>query len=120
MNQELFEIGGWVVTPWKLVGYAGVACFGGRWLLQIIVSTKARKPVLPSIFWAITLVGAMLQMSYFIWGKNDSVGILASASPLLIGAYNIYLEMTHRKRLAGDSETTAEPAAPQKDDDAQA
>lgn len=104
MDTVLFDFGGWVITPWKLVGYLGVGCFGLRWLVQIVASARERRAVVPVVFWLITLCGASFQLSYFVWGKNDSVGILASVSPILIAAYNLYLELGYRKDRRVDRE----------------
>lgn len=88
---------GLVITPWKLVGYAGVGLFAGRWFVQLIASRVARKPTMPRLFWYMSLSGSLLLLSYFIWGKNDSVGILSNLFPAFIAAYNLYLDITHKR-----------------------
>jgi lipid-A-disaccharide synthase-like uncharacterized protein len=35
MNHVLFTVFGFVVTPWKMVGYVGVVLFAGRWFVQM-------------------------------------------------------------------------------------
>jgi lipid-A-disaccharide synthase-like uncharacterized protein len=94
----------WSVTPWKLVGYTGTFMFAGRWLVQFLASRKARRTVMPMLFWYMSLCGSMMILSYFIWGKNDSVGILGNLFPAFVALYNIYLEVSHRRResAAGD------------------
>ena len=95
MNEVLFEVLGASVTPWKLVGYVGVFMFAGRWLVQLLASTKEKKPTFPRLFWLMSLCGSTLLLSYFIFGKNDSVGILSNAFPAAIALYNLYLDITH-------------------------
>jgi lipid-A-disaccharide synthase-like uncharacterized protein len=104
MRRELFEGAffgvPWSVTPWKLIGYTGTCMFAGRWFVQFLASRKARRAVLPMAFWYMSLTGSLMTLSYFIWGKNDSVGILGNLFPAFVACYNIYLEMSHRRRNA--------------------
>ncbi len=99
MHDVLFVLLGASVTPWKIVGYVGVFMFAGRWFVQLISSTKEKKPTFPLAFWIMSLVGSMLLLAYFIFGKNDSVGILSNAFPAGIALYNLYLEITHRSKM---------------------
>jgi lipid-A-disaccharide synthase-like uncharacterized protein len=98
MNETLCYLFGIKLTAWKLVGYLGIAMFGGRWLVQMWYSRKAGKSVIPRAFWLMSLCGCLLCLLYFIFGKNDSVGILAYITPLGVAGYNLYLDITHAKR----------------------
>ncbi|MDL5052641.1 lipid-A-disaccharide synthase N-terminal domain-containing protein [Oscillatoria laete-virens NRMC-F 0139] len=53
----------------------------------------------PRVFWIMSLCGSILLLSYFIFGKNDSVGILSNLFPSVIAIYNLYLDITHHKSL---------------------
>jgi lipid-A-disaccharide synthase-like uncharacterized protein len=99
MHDVLFVFLGASVTPWKIIGYVGVFLFAGRWFVQLISSTKEKKPTFPLAFWLMSLGGSLLLLAYFIFGKNDSVGILSNAFPAGIALYNLYLELTHRSRV---------------------
>ena len=99
MHETLIEFFGIRITGWKVIGYAGVFLFSARWFVQLWASRKARKPVLPTIFWVMSLAGSLLCLAYFVFGKNDSVGILAYLFPSAVSAYNLRLEFTHRRRL---------------------
>jgi len=92
MNEVLLETFGVVVTPWKIVGYVGVAAFAGRWLVQVMASHRGGEPIVPRSFWYMSLVGSLLLLSYFIFGKNDSVGVLSNLFPASIAAYNLFLD----------------------------
>ena len=96
----IFEILGMtlVITPWKIVGYVGVVLFAGRWFVQLWASRRSRKVVMPRLFWYMSIVGSLMLLSYFIFGKNDSVGILSNSFPFLIASYNLYLDVTHKRR----------------------
>ena len=97
MNETLFELFGAKVTAWKLVGYLGVALFTARWFVQMLASKKAGRPVMPILFWLLSVLGSLLCLTYFVFGKNDSVGILAYLFPTLVAIYNLLLELSHRR-----------------------
>jgi len=97
MNQELWIAFGVTITPWKLVGYLGVLLFAGRWFVQVYYSRRLRRPVVPTVFWLMSIAGSALLLAYFIFGKNDSVGILANLFPATVAVYNLYLDLRHRR-----------------------
>lgn len=92
MNTVLTDAFGVVVTPWKLIGYLGVLLFAGRWFVQLLASRIKGKVVMPRMFWYMSISGSFLLLSYFVFGKNDSVGILSNAFPLFVALYNLYLD----------------------------
>jgi len=100
MNEVILQAFGVVVTPWKLVGYLGVLLFSGRWVIQVLYSRYYKRPVLPRLFWYMSISGSLALLSYFTFGKNDSVGILSNLFPALIASYNLYLDL-RRRRAAG-------------------
>ncbi len=100
MNETIFTLFGVVVTPWKLIGYVGAFMFTGRWFVQMWASKIKKRPVVPRLFWYMSITGSLMCLSYFIWGKNDSVGILLNLFPASVAFYNLYLDIYHRKSLA--------------------
>jgi lipid-A-disaccharide synthase-like uncharacterized protein len=88
-----------VFTPWKVVGYVGVVMFGGRWLPQLIASRKAKMVRMPRIFWVMSVVGSFCLLSYFTFGKNDSVGVLSNLFPACVATYNLFLDIRHVRRV---------------------
>ena len=99
MNEELLwmEWTGLHVTWWKLIGYTGALMFGGRWVIQFIASKRAGKPVIPRVFWYMSLVGSMMTLSYFLFSaKQDSVGVLQNLFPMFTAGYSLYLDIKHR------------------------
>ncbi|MGA2684983.1 MAG: lipid-A-disaccharide synthase N-terminal domain-containing protein [Verrucomicrobiota bacterium] len=99
MNEPLLRIANEVITPWKLVGYAGAFTFSARWVVQMLASWKLQRSVFPRFFWYMSMIGSLLLLSYFTFGKTDSVGILSNLFPLGIAAYNLFLEFKKRARL---------------------
>ena len=99
MNEELLwmEWTGLHVTWWKLIGYTGALMFGGRWVVQFIASKRAGKPVIPRVFWYMSVVGSMMTLSYFLFSaKQDSVGVLQNLFPMFTAGYSLYLDIKHR------------------------
>jgi lipid-A-disaccharide synthase-like uncharacterized protein len=70
--------------------------FGGRWLVQFIATKRARKPVIPRMFWYMSIAGSLMTLAYFIFGKNDSVGILQNLFPSFTALYSLHADNRHR------------------------
>ena len=84
-------------TPWKVIGLVGALMFGGRWIAQFIASKRAGKPVIPRVFWYMSLVGSVMTLSYFLFSaKQDSVGVLQNLFPTFVALYNLVLDIRHR------------------------
>lgn len=98
MNEILLQCFGVTITGWKLVGFIGALMFTSRWFLQLYASKKAKRPVITQWFWTLSLVGSLMTLSYFIFGKNDSVGIIQNLFPAFIAIYNLYLERQYTRR----------------------
>ena len=96
-----------IITAWKLIGYAGVAIFAGRWFVQLAASHLAKRSTIPRLFWYLSLLGSVLLLSYFTFGKNDSVGILSNLFPSFIAGYNLFLDVRHGKRMEESTEAPA-------------
>jgi lipid-A-disaccharide synthase-like uncharacterized protein len=67
-----------------------------------------KRPVVPTAFWLMSISGSLLLLSYFTFGKNDSVGILSNLFPAGVASYNLFLDLRHRRR-RGDAEPVVEP-----------
>ncbi len=97
MNEPLIVAFGVTITTWKLIGYLGVTLFAGRWFVQMFYSRRHGRPVVPTVFWLMSISGSLLLLSYFTFGKNDSVGILSNLFPAGVAGYNLVLDLRHRK-----------------------
>jgi lipid-A-disaccharide synthase-like uncharacterized protein len=97
MNDELLMLFGVKVTAWKLIGYSGVLLFAGRWFVQLAASKAKGRPVMPTLFWYMSASGSVLLLAYFIFGKNDSVGVMSNLFPLFVALYNLYLDTKNRR-----------------------
>lgn len=81
------------VTGWKILGYCGILMFGARWLVQAWHRKRTGRAEMPTAFWIISLVSATMVTMYFIWGKNDSVGIIGNALPAGVALYNLIQDL---------------------------
>jgi hypothetical protein len=63
---DLFEV---VITPWKIVGYLGILLFTVRWIVQVLATRLDGRPVIPPLFWMMSMAGSTLLLCYFIWGR---------------------------------------------------
>jgi lipid-A-disaccharide synthase-like uncharacterized protein len=93
MNEIIGIPFGVVITPWKLVGYVGVLLFAGRWVVQLWAARREGRPVIPRVFWTMSMAGSALLLAYFTFGKNDSVGVLSNLFPMAVAAYNLFLDV---------------------------
>ena len=101
MDQELVWLGwtGLHMTPWKLIGLTGAGLFGARWLVQFVASRRARRPVIPRVFWYMSLAGSLMALSYFLFSsKQDAVGVLQNLLPAFTAAYSLYLDIRHSRQ----------------------
>jgi lipid-A-disaccharide synthase-like uncharacterized protein len=97
VNSIIGHFLGIAITPWKLVGYLGVLLFAGRWVVQLIASRMSGKPTMPTLFWHMSIAGSVLLLGYFIFGKNDSVGVLSNMFPLFVALYNLRLHKAAKR-----------------------
>jgi len=97
MRDVIGSVFGIIVTPWKLIGFLGALMFAGRWLVQALATKRAGKPTIPRSFWIISLAGSAMVTSYFIWGKNDAVGVLTNLLPASVAFYNLVMDIRHRR-----------------------
>ena len=92
------------LTPWKIVGFAGTLMFTSRWFVQLYYTRKYKRVVMPLAFWWLSVCGSVLLLAYFVFGKNDSVGILSNFFPMFVSVYNLVVHLRHRKNsMTGDA-----------------
>ena len=90
---------GVAVTPWKIIGYLGAMLFAARWLVQLAASRRAGRPVIPRVFWYMSISGSAMTLAYFTFSaKSDSVGVLQNLFPAATALYSLYLDLYHERR----------------------
>ena len=83
---------------WILVGLGGQVLFMMRFVIQWIVSEKAKRSVIPVAFWWLSIGGAMILLAYAIY-RADPVFILGQSLGFFIYARNLWL--IHAERRTG-------------------
>ncbi|HJP98225.1 MAG TPA: lipid-A-disaccharide synthase N-terminal domain-containing protein [Rhodanobacteraceae bacterium] len=83
------------ITPWKAVGFLGAVMFASRWFVQFYATRKHKRVTMPLSFWVLSIGGSALVLAYFIFGKNDSVGIVQNVFPAFVAVYNLVVHLRH-------------------------
>jgi lipid-A-disaccharide synthase-like uncharacterized protein len=98
MHDVLANLHLFILTPWKIIGLLGTLLFTARWFVQFYATKKNKKVTVPMSFWYLSLSGSVFTLAYFIWGKNDSVGIIQTAFPMLVSFYNVFAHLKHHNK----------------------
>lgn len=68
--QYLHELYIQTKDPWALVGWAGQAIFGSRFIVQWLASERQKKSVIPVSFWYLSILGSLLLLAYGFYVKQ--------------------------------------------------
>ncbi len=74
---------------WLAIGLLGQVAFSARFAIQWLATERARRSVVPTAFWVLSIAGSMLLLAYAIY-RRDPVFILGQSAGLLIYARNLY------------------------------
>lgn len=91
-------------TFWIAIGFAGQALFSARFLIQWIASERARKSVVPKLFWYFSIAGGATLFAYAVW-RQDPVFMVGQGFGLIVYVRNILLI-----RREGDGQSQQEKA----------
>jgi lipid-A-disaccharide synthase-like uncharacterized protein len=103
MNLHAITLPEWLVLA---VGFGGQALFSARFLVQWVASERAKRSVVPEVFWVLSMAGGVTLLVYAIY-REDPVFMVGQATGLAIYARNLWL--IHREKnsaaalAAGDS-----------------
>ncbi|MAS87125.1 MAG: lipid A biosynthesis protein [Micavibrio sp.] len=78
-----------ISTVWLVIGLVGQSLFFMRFVVQWLASEKAKKSVMPDIFWYFSLAGGIVLLTYSIH-RQDPVFILGQSIGLFVYCRNIY------------------------------
>ncbi len=81
---------------WILTGLGGQLLFMMRFLVQWVVSEKAKRSVIPVAFWWLSIGGAVVLLAYAIY-RADPVFILGQSMGFFIYARNLWLIHAQRR-----------------------
>jgi len=81
---------------WIVIGLIGQAIFSLRFIVQWLASEKAKKSVIPNVFWYLSIAGSLTLLAYAIHQK-DPVFILGQATGSFIYLRNLTLIKRNNK-----------------------
>ncbi len=93
---------------WSVVGLAGQFTFGGRFILQWLVSEYKKRSHVPIAFWYLSLIGSIILLAYSIHRK-EPIFILGFLLNSAIYIRNLHLIYKHKQ--------TGEVTVVEKDED---
>jgi lipid-A-disaccharide synthase-like uncharacterized protein len=84
---------------WELTAFVGEAMFGGRFILQWLVSEYKKESHIPIAFWYMSIIGTVILLAYSIHIEKP---VLILAFTLQIGIYarNLVLIKKHKDKTA--------------------
>lgn len=86
----ILHVGSWTEFWWVAFGLFGQLMFTGRFLVQWIASERAKKSVVPVIFWYFSMAGGLILLAYAIY-RRDPVFVLGQSLGVFIYARNLWL-----------------------------
>ncbi len=81
---------------WTAFGLIGQLTFGGRFVIQWLVSEFKKKSHVPIIFWYLSIVGSIILLIYSI-NRKEPVFVLGFSLNTLIYFRNLYLIYKHKE-----------------------
>ncbi len=81
---------------WAIVFFIGQALFGGRFIIQWIVSEYKKRSHVPEIFWYLSLAGSIVLLIYSIHMRHP-LFMLSFSLNTFIYIRNIHLIFKHAK-----------------------
>lgn len=97
---RFLNITSWTGIAWVAMGFLAQGVFAGRMIVQWLASERAGRSVVPAAFWWMSLAGASMLITYFIW-RRDIVGVLGQSTGWTIYLRNLWF--IYRPRLAESS-----------------
>ncbi len=91
---------------WEATAFVGEAIFGGRFVLQWLVSEYKKKSHVPVAFWYMSIIGSIILAVYAIY---KGLPVLIVAFTLQIGIYTRNLALIKKHRKAQHSPEHNEP-----------
>jgi len=82
---------------WATAALVGQVIFGGRFILQWIVSEYKRRSHVPTAFWFMSLAGSLILLGYSVHIKNP-IFMLGFSLNTLIYVRNLHLIYKHAKK----------------------
>ncbi|HYQ90000.1 MAG TPA: lipid-A-disaccharide synthase N-terminal domain-containing protein [Candidatus Binatia bacterium] len=78
------------VAAWYAVGFLGQITFGSRFFVQWIASERARRVIIPKVFWYLSLLGGIALFAYALH-RRDPVFAVGQGLGLVVYTRNLVL-----------------------------
>ena len=78
------------VAVWYAIGFLGQILFGSRFFVQWIASERARRVIIPKLFWYLSLFGGAALFAYALH-RRDPVFAVGQGLGLVVYARNLIL-----------------------------
>ena len=82
---------------WATIALVGQVIFGGRFIIQWLVSEYKKRSHVPVAFWFMSLAGSLILLSYSVHIKNP-IFMLAFSINTLIYLRNLHLIYKHAEK----------------------
>ena len=89
----------WSSIWWTVLGFAAGFTFSGRFILQWFHTERAKKVVVPAIFWHLSFWGSVMNLVYFVHVDRAPLIFANCFLPFIYGR-NLYLLYWHPERRA--------------------
>ena len=96
LGNYLYEVFVVRLDGWALLGFLAQALFSARFLIQWIVSERARRSVIPVAFWWFSIAGGTLLFVYSLH-RRDPVFIIGQGGGLFIYIRNVMLVLREQR-----------------------
>ncbi len=79
------------VPMWYVIGFVGQLTFGSRFFVQWLVSERARRVVVPRLFWYLSMLGGVALFAYAchrrdpVFAVGQGLGVIVYARNLALG-----------------------------------
>ena len=77
-------------AAWYALGFLGQVTFGSRFFVQWFMSERARRVVIPRVFWYLSLLGGVTLLAYALH-RRDPVFAIGQAAGLVVYVRNLVL-----------------------------
>ena len=75
---------------WYTLGFLGQLVFGSRFLFQWLASERARRVIIPKLFWYLSIFGGMALFAYALY-RRDPVFAVGQGLGLIVYTRNLIL-----------------------------
>jgi lipid-A-disaccharide synthase-like uncharacterized protein len=96
LGNYLYEVFVVRLDGWAVLGLLAQALFSARFLIQWIVSERARRSVIPVAFWWFSIAGGALLFVYSLH-RRDPVFIIGQGGGLFIYIRNVMLVLREQR-----------------------